>query len=190
MHSQRICRVAMIIGLIMPALLLVVSVTFAQDAEPPAPIAPQSPMGSVFTYQGQLKKITRRITDNCLMAFRLYDQASGGSQIGSPITTTVPITNGLFTVALDFGSTPFAGEARWLGITVRCTADSAYIDLSRQALTAAPYSTYSLQPAHCARPPGCRRRAGQWTKSSNGMAAPGHPPTTRLARPAAATSAL
>ncbi len=103
----------------------------------------QSPVGNAFTYQGQLKKNNAPVTDNCLMAFRLYDQASGGSQIGSPITTTVPITNGLFTVALDFGSTPFTGEARWLGITVRCTADSAYVDLSRQALTATPFALYS-----------------------------------------------
>ncbi len=115
----------------------------AQGPEPATTDAPQSPLGTAFTYQGQLKKNGAPVTDNCLMAFRLYDQASGGNQIGSPISTTVPITNGLFTVALDFGSAPFAGEARWLGITVRCTADSAYIDLDRQSITAAPYALYS-----------------------------------------------
>lgn len=143
MPSQRICRVVITIGLVISALLLVVSATFAQGSEPPAPTTPQSSLGSVFTYQGQLKKNNAPITDNCLMAFRLYDQAGGGNQIGSPITATVPITNGLFSAQLDFGTSAFAGEARWLSIQVQCPGDSAYIDLDRQSITAAPYSLYS-----------------------------------------------
>jgi hypothetical protein len=100
-------------------------------------------LGTAFTYQGQLSDAEGPVTDDCQMAFRLYDDADAGSQVGDSITTTVPITNGLFTVRLDFG-TVFTGTARWLDVKVRCLGDSAYADLGRQELTATPYSLYSL----------------------------------------------
>jgi hypothetical protein len=126
---------------IVSGLLLIMNTALAQSSEPP--LVPQSALGTAFTYQGQLKKNGAPITDNCSMIFRLYDQASSGSLIGNPITTTVPITNGLFTVQLDFGANAFAGEARWLDIQVQCPTDVAYLDLGRQSLTAAPYAMYS-----------------------------------------------
>ena len=88
--------------------------------------ARQSTLGSGFTYQGELAASGLTITDDCSMAFRLYDQAQDGAQVGSAITTTVPISNGLFTVNLDFGAHIFAGDARWLSIQVQCPGDSAY----------------------------------------------------------------
>ena|GEM_PF-2873554 len=55
------------------------------------------------------------------------------------------MTDGLFTVQLDFGAAAFPGEARWLAIAVQCSGDSAYTALTpRQALTAAPYADYAL----------------------------------------------
>jgi hypothetical protein len=112
---------------------------------------PQGAVGTVastllstsFTYQGQLKKGNTPVTGDCSMAFRLYDAASGGNPFGSTITPTVTISNSLFTVPLDFGASAFAGEARWLGIQVKCPGDTDYADLSRQPITAAPYSLYS-----------------------------------------------
>jgi hypothetical protein len=77
------------------------------------------------------------------MTFQLYDAGTGGSQVGTPITRTVPVNDGLFTVALDFGSSVFTGDARWLGIQVKCPGDAAYVSLGRQALTAAPYALYA-----------------------------------------------
>ena len=44
-----------------------------------------------------------------------------GDQVGNAITRTIPISGGLFTVELDFGSGIFTGEARWLGIRVKCS---------------------------------------------------------------------
>lgn len=111
---------------------------------PEAPLAPQVQLGTAFTYQGQLKKGATPVTGNCSMDFRLYDQSSGGSQVGGPLVLNVPVNNSLFTVQLDFGAA-FTGEARWLGIRVQCPGDSVYTDLGRQAITAAPYAL-SLQP--------------------------------------------
>ena len=52
------------------------------------------------------------------MIFKLCDAASGGNQIGSAITNSPTLANGLFTVNLDFGAGAFNGNARWLEITV------------------------------------------------------------------------
>ncbi len=119
--------------------------TRAQAAASTADVAAPS-VGSIetttFTYQGLIKKSGSPINDNCDLAFRLFDAASIGAPIGSPITrTTVPITNGLFTVGLNFGDgSVYAAEARWLEIRVQCPAGSGgFTTLNpRQALTPAP----------------------------------------------------
>lgn len=131
------------VGLTFTLFVATTHLSRAQEQPPQNTEQLPSPLGTAFTYQGQLKKNGAPITANCLMAFRLYDQATTGNLIGSPITMTVPITNGLFTVQLDFGASVFAGEARWLGIQVQCPADAAYVDLGRQALTAAPYALHA-----------------------------------------------
>ena len=128
-------------------LLALASLSQAQVSGPPGVAAPQAALGNAFTYQGQLKKGSQVVTDNCDMAFRLHDAETGGSQLGSAITMTVSITNGLFTVPLngggEFGASAFAGDARWLGIRVRCSGDADYADLGRQPVTAAPYALHS-----------------------------------------------
>jgi trimeric autotransporter adhesin len=59
--------------------------------------------------------------------------------IGSPFTTTVSVTTGLFTVSLNFGGNVFNGDGRWLDIQVNC--GSGFVALTpRQALTPAPYA--------------------------------------------------
>lgn len=57
-----------------------------------------------------------------------------------------PVSNGLFAVTLDFGASPFNGDARWLQIYVRTNGGltAPYTPLSpRQALTPAPYALYA-----------------------------------------------
>ncbi len=110
------------------------------------PLAPSVPVGTGFTYQGQLKQSGAIVTGNCDMAFRVFDQLSDGIQISNPMTTTVAVNEGLFTTNLDFGSAAFNGEARWLDIRVRCPAGSGvFAPLSpRQNLTPVPYALYAL----------------------------------------------
>jgi len=56
------------------------------------------------------------------------------------IQTATPISNGVFTVSLDFGN-QFPGAARWLEIAVRTNGGGAYATLSpRQQITSAPYA--------------------------------------------------
>jgi len=104
----------------------------------------QAALGTAFTYQGQLKKAGSPIGGTCDFQFSLYDAASGGSPIGVQTTTGITVTNGLFTVQLDFGANAFQGDARWLQIGVKCAGDASYVTLSpRQPLTPAPYALYS-----------------------------------------------
>jgi hypothetical protein len=54
------------------------------------------------------------------------------------------VTNGLFTVALNFGSGPFAGADRWLEIGVRSNGLVVYATLTpRQLLRPTPYAMFA-----------------------------------------------
>lgn len=106
----------------------------------------QTPAGTAFTYQGQLKKAGAPLTDTADFQFSLWDALSAGMQIGTTQTeSNVDVEDGLFTVWLDFGSSAFAGDARWLEIAVRSPAGSGtFATLSpRQELTPTPYARYA-----------------------------------------------
>ncbi|NOT02179.1 MAG: hypothetical protein HOP29_16335 [Phycisphaerales bacterium] len=109
--------------------------------------AAAGPVSNEFTYQGQLKLDGRPLTGTADLQFSLYDAASGGSQFGVTVTkANLSITDGLFTVQLDFGASAFSGDARWLQIAVRSpTSVGQYTVMTgRQPLTAAPYALYAL----------------------------------------------
>ena len=107
----------------------------------------QTPVGSAFTYQGQLREGGAPVSDLADFKFGLLDALAGGSQIGTTQNLySVEVTNGLFTVWLDFGAAAFAGDARYLEIEVRIPAGSgAYTLLTpRQEIGAVPYALYAL----------------------------------------------
>jgi hypothetical protein len=109
----------------------------------------QTPLGTAFTYQGQLKQGGLPVTDTADFQFTLWDAIAGGNQIGAMIPVNgKSVVNGLFTVTLDFGAGAFAGDARWLEIAVRSPSGSgSYTTLSpRQSVTAAPYAVFSSSP--------------------------------------------
>jgi hypothetical protein len=139
-------------GLVGSMLLLIVfsatgivgarGVDLPRDEARPNTISASTLLTSTFTYQGQLKNGSNAVNGPCQMAFRLYDDPSAGNLIGNPITPTVPVTNGLFTVRLSFGNTGnvFDGNGRWLDIKVKCGV-SSFVGLTpRQQLTAVPYA--------------------------------------------------
>lgn len=106
----------------------------------------QAALGTAFTYQGRLQDGGSPANGTYDLQFALYDAASGGTQIGATVTANdVPVSNGVFTVALDFGASAFTGDARWLEMRVRPGASSGgYTTLSpRQPVTATPYALYS-----------------------------------------------
>jgi hypothetical protein len=101
--------------------------------------------GTAFTYQGRLNDNGVPANGNHDLQFTIFDADNGGLQVLDPLTNSaVGVSNGLFTVALDFGAGIFDGSARWLEISVRTNATDAFTTLRpRQALTATPYAIYA-----------------------------------------------
>ena len=100
---------------------------------------------TAFTYQGRLTDGVNPATGIYDLSFTLYDAASGPGAVGSPVPKLgTGITNGLFTVTLDFGAGVFAGPPRWLEIAAKTNGASTYVTLTpRQALTPTPYALFA-----------------------------------------------
>jgi uncharacterized small protein (DUF1192 family) len=97
---------------------------------------------SSFNYQGRLNETGAAANGTYQFEFRLFDAAAGGSQIGSTLANVpVNVTNGGFSVSLDFGVMAFSGGDRFLEVAVRKTANDSYTTLTpRQKINSAPYS--------------------------------------------------
>ncbi|HEX4646412.1 MAG TPA: hypothetical protein VH598_12480, partial [Verrucomicrobiae bacterium] len=97
--------------------------------------------GTAFTYQGRLNDGTNAANGIYDLRFALYDAASAGTQQGGLLTNAATaVSNGLFSVTLDFGG-QFPGAARWLEIAVRTNGGGAFATLSpRQAIPTVPYA--------------------------------------------------
>jgi hypothetical protein len=98
--------------------------------------------GTAFTYQGRLGDSGSPANGLYDLQFSAFNVGSGGSAVAGPITnTSVTVSNGLFTVMLDFGGNVFTGAVQWLQIAVRTNSAAAYTPLSpRQQLTPTPYA--------------------------------------------------
>jgi hypothetical protein len=121
----------------------------AQGPEPasPAPkgapaegLSLNTPVGTAFTYQGRLLLDGTPVDGTLDFYFTLWDASSDGNLVAEQAATGVEVSDGHFSVPLDFGSDAFTGDARYLGIDVEGTSLEP-----RVALTAAPYA-HSLRP--------------------------------------------
>jgi hypothetical protein len=107
----------------------------------------QSP---ALTYQGRLFDGRRAANGIYELQFGLADALIEGAYVGPKLTNSeVEVSNGLFTVSLDFGSGIFDGTPLWLEIGVRRSGstDPYTLLVPRQALTAAPYATFAASAA-------------------------------------------
>lgn len=104
---------------------------------------------SAFNYQGKLSDNNAAANGSYQMQFRLFDAAAGGIQIGSSLMDLpVTVTEGIFSVKLDFGSDALSGANRWLEIAVRRNSSEGYTTLSpREQIASAPYSVRTLSAA-------------------------------------------
>ncbi len=109
-------------------------------------VSPAFGQGTAFTYQGRIYDGTNAANGNYDMRFYIYDAPIAGSLVAGPITNApIFVTNGLFTVQLDFGPGVFTGPASWLHIGVRTNGSAGgYTALSpRQQLTPTPYAIFA-----------------------------------------------
>jgi hypothetical protein len=97
--------------------------------------------GTAFTYQGQLNNGANPANGSFDLTFSLFNAGTGGSQFGGTVTNLdVGVTNGLFTVTVDFGPV-FTATNCWLQIGVRTNGGSTFTALSpRRELTPVPFS--------------------------------------------------
>ena len=103
----------------------------------------QTPLGTDFTYQGQLKASGMPAVTTADFKYSLFNDPAAGAQIGATLSKdNVALVSGLFTLPLDFGGTAFNGEARWLAVQVRSPAGSgSFTTLApRQPVNASPYA--------------------------------------------------
>ncbi len=124
-------RQILILAVALYGLFTVVDAAFAQ--------------GTAFTYEGQLSASGSPANGNYDFTFALFSTNSTNTgQVGSTLTNfAVCVTNGLFTVLLDFGSN-FPGASRWLAISVRTNGSTNFTALNPlQELTPTPYAIYA-----------------------------------------------
>ena len=102
------------------------------------------PMGTIFTYQGKLTSGGNAANGVYDFYFAVYDTATLGVPLAPRVATNaLPVTDGCFVVNLDFGDV-FAGEARWLEISVKTNGAVGWTVLApRQQLTPTPYSLFA-----------------------------------------------
>ena len=131
------------------------------------PAAPDAPFSAAFSYQGSLRSGGAPANGAFDFQFILYDAASGGGQVGATVALEdVAVSNGSFTVALDFGAAAFDGQARWLQVGVRPGASTgAYGILSpRHPLTgsAIRHALTPGMPGRLRATPAPRRARTSW----------------------------
>ena len=125
------------------ALALLATFTTFYVAQPSTAFA--APLGTAFTYQGRLNDGANPATGIYDLRFAIYGAGSGGGAVAGPVTNSAtPVTNGLFTVTVDFGSGVFTGPARWLQLDVRTNGGSAFTGLSpREPVLPMPYAIFA-----------------------------------------------
>lgn len=101
--------------------------------------------GTAFTYQGQLHDNGTPASGSYDLRFTIYPSANGGSIIGNALTNTaVAVSNGFFTVTLDFGASVFTGQPRWLELGATTNGNPGLETLApRQKLLPTPYAMYA-----------------------------------------------
>jgi hypothetical protein len=106
-----------------------------------------TPMGTAWTYQGRLMDANGPADGRYDLQFALFtDPILSSSQIGPTVDVNdLDIIDGYFTTEVDFGSSVFNGDARWLEISVRpWDSEERHTLLSpRQEVTPTPYALHT-----------------------------------------------
>ena len=98
-----------------------------------------------FTYQGRLNDNNQVANGTYDFEFKLFTALTGGTQDGTPREVlNVAVSNGVFTVLVDFGAGAFPGADRFLEIGVKPAGGGAFTTLTpRQQVTITPYAIKS-----------------------------------------------
>jgi hypothetical protein len=115
------------------------------------PLAAQA-QGTAFTYQGRLMESNAPANGTFEFEFTLFDRLAGGNNLGTLTLEETPVSNGLFTVVLDFGPGAFNGQSRWLEIYARNdgAGGTGVLLTPRQPVMPTPHAMFAAQAAQAA----------------------------------------
>ena len=111
-----------------------------------APAAAQS----AFSFQGRLSDAAGPANGRYEFEFSLWDASDGGG-LASPTVLGTPgaigVTNGLFTVILDFGASALNGASRWVQLGVRTNGSATpFVPVTpRQSLPVTPMAVFATR---------------------------------------------
>lgn len=106
-------------------------------------VSEAAPIGTAFTYQGRLNDADRPADGQYDFEFKLFDDPDTQRQQGTTNAIDgLKVSDGNFTVLLDFGSDVFNSDARWLEIAVRPYRSLGHFTIlsPRQEITPVPYT--------------------------------------------------
>jgi hypothetical protein len=102
-----------------------------------------APLGTAFTHKGEYKPGGTAVTGIYDFQIVLFNVSTAGTPIISPVIhENVQVTQGNFTVEINYGAPPFATATQyWLETRVRPgTSTGAFAVVGRQKLNAVPYA--------------------------------------------------
>lgn len=149
MKSKRVLAVVGVLAVMVAALFLIFlawpeEAAYGQNEDERGTTAVNfGPVGKGFTYQGHLSDGGNAADGAYEFQFQLFDDPITGTQIANTVVLDpVSVSDGLFSVELDFGQSAFGGGGRWLEIGVRPDGSGdPYTTLTpRQKVTPAPYA--------------------------------------------------
>ena len=110
--------------------------------------------GTAFTYQGQLTVSGVPANANYDFRFAVFTAPTNGSLVSDWLTNAaVPVSNGLFSVILDFGPGVFNGTANgsndWLDLGIRALGATNFTTLvPRQPILPVPYAQFATSASN------------------------------------------
>ena len=104
-----------------------------------------TPLGSAFTYQGNLNFNGAPANGSFDVSFSLFTVSSNGSPVDTIEQDDVVVVGGLISTTLDFTDVPFDGQALWIEVSVRPSGTGTFTTLTpREPLSATPYALFAL----------------------------------------------
>jgi hypothetical protein len=136
----------LLFGNMLVMFLILISLWTGRSLAAPGSVPSFAPVSNTFTYEGRLGTISGRYD----FKFRLFADTTSSTPVVSTVRTfsNILVDSGEYTVALNFGSAAFTGEARFLEVRYRkhsTDSNAAYSLQARQPLLATPYAM-SLRP--------------------------------------------
>jgi len=113
-----------------------------------------SAQGTAISYQGRLSDSGAPANTNYDFRFTVFNAPTNGSAVSVAVTNlAVPVSNGVFSVIVDFGPGVFNGTSNgsndWLDVGVRATGGASFTTLNpRQPILPVPYALFATSASN------------------------------------------